>query len=60
MPYKSASLPDIVLAVVQDKGTERPFPASTMILVIQVRISVGNGLALFRSSTTLIPLGGKL
>ena len=25
MPYKSASLPPEVLAIVQDKGTERPF-----------------------------------
>lgn len=52
MPYKSASLPDIVLAVVQGKGTERPFSGeyddfgeSGTYLCRQC------GLALFRSST---------
>lgn len=52
MAYKAASLPDMVLAVVQDKGTERPFSGEYddfgedgTYLCRQC------GLALFRSST---------
>lgn len=52
MAYKAASLPDIVLAVVQDKGTERPFSGEYDDFGEEgTYLCRQCGLALFRSTT---------